>query len=75
MEWVEELIEPLRTPDNFSEEAGEEGPVAGHKSSKRKLYRDPEQTVIAGVCGVLAAYFYMDLVVILLIEFVNTEET
>ena len=48
LEWVEELIETLRTPDNVSVEAGEEGPVAGLKSSKRKLYRDPEQTVISG---------------------------
>ncbi|WP_319482205.1 PspC domain-containing protein [uncultured Draconibacterium sp.] len=67
LEWVEELIETLGTPENFSEEAGEEEPLAGQKSRKRKLYRDPEQTVIAGVCGGLAAYFEMDPVVIRLI--------
>ena len=67
LEWVEELIETLGTPENFSEEAGEEEPLAGQKSHKRKLYRDPEQTVIAGVCGGLAAYFSMDPVVIRLI--------
>jgi len=67
LEWVEELIETLGTPENFSEEAGEEEPLAGQKSRKRKLYRDPEQTVIAGVCGGLAAYFNMDPVVIRLI--------
>ncbi|WP_319501092.1 PspC domain-containing protein [uncultured Draconibacterium sp.] len=67
LEWVEELIETLGTPENFSEEAGEEEPLAGHKSRKRKLYRDPEQTIIAGVCGGLAAYFDMDPVVIRLI--------
>ena len=67
LEWVEELIETLGTPENFSEEAGEEEPLAGDKSRKRKLYRDPEQTIIAGVCGGLAAYFDMDPVVIRLI--------
>ncbi|QIA09344.1 PspC domain-containing protein [Draconibacterium halophilum] len=67
LDWVEELIETLGTPENFSEEAGEEEPLAGQKSRKRKLYRDPEQTVIAGVCGGLAAYFNMDPVVIRLI--------
>jgi phage shock protein PspC (stress-responsive transcriptional regulator) len=67
LEWVEELIEILGTPENFSEEVGEEEPLAGQKSRKRKLYRDPEQTVLAGVCGGLAAYFNMDPVVIRLI--------
>jgi len=67
LEWVEELIETLGTPENFSEEAGEQEPRAGQKSHKRKLYRDPEQTVLAGVCGGLAAYFNMDPVVIRLI--------
>jgi phage shock protein PspC (stress-responsive transcriptional regulator) len=67
LEWVEALIETLGTPENFSDEAGEEEPLAGQKSRKRKLYRDPEQTVLGGVCGGLAAYFNMDPVVIRLI--------
>ncbi|WP_167615343.1 PspC domain-containing protein [Maribellus sediminis] len=67
LEWVEELIETLGTPENFTEEVGEEEPLAGQNQRKRKLYRDPEQTVIAGVCGGLAAYFDMDPVVIRLI--------
>lgn len=66
-EWVEELIETLGTPENFSEEAGEEEPLAGQKTRKRKLYRDPEQTVLGGVCGGLAVYFNMDPVIIRLI--------
>ena len=67
LEWVEELIETLGTPENFSEEVGAEEPLAGQKPRKRKLYRDPEQTVLAGVCGGLAAYFNMDPVLIRLI--------
>ncbi|WP_297091574.1 PspC domain-containing protein [uncultured Draconibacterium sp.] len=67
LEWVKELIETLGTPENFSEEAGEEEPLAGQKTRKRKLYRDPEQTVLAGVCGGLSVYFNMDPVVIRLI--------
>ena len=67
LKWVEELIETLGTPETFSEEAGEEEPLAGQKTRKRKLYRDPEQTVLGGVCGGLAVYFNMDPVVIRLI--------
>jgi len=67
LEWVNEVIETLGTPENFTEEAGEEEPLAGQKSRKRKLYRDPEQTVLAGVCGGLAAYFNMDPVLLRLI--------
>lgn len=67
LEVVEELIETLGTPENFSEEAGDEEPLAGQGARKRKLYRDPEQSVLAGVCGGLAAYFNMDPVVIRLI--------
>ncbi len=67
LEWVEELIETLGTPENFSEEAGEEEPLAGQKTRKRKLYRDPEQTVLGGVCGGLSVYFNMDPVVLRLI--------
>lgn len=67
LEWVEELIETLGTPENFSEEVGEEEPLAGQNSRKRKLYRDPEQTVLAGVCGGLSVYFNTDPVVIRLI--------
>ncbi|WP_321376376.1 PspC domain-containing protein [uncultured Draconibacterium sp.] len=67
LDWVKELIETLGTPENFSEEAGEEEPLAGQKTRKRKLYRDPEQTVLGGVCGGLAVYFNMDPVVIRLI--------
>ena len=67
LEVVEELIETLGTPENFSEEVDDEEPLAGQGKRKRKLYRDPEQTVLAGVCGGLAAYFNMDPVVIRLI--------
>ncbi len=67
LEWVEELMETLGTPENFSEEAGEEEPLAGQQTRKRKLYRDPEQAVLGGVCGGLSVYFNMDPVVIRLI--------
>lgn len=67
LEVVDDMIGMLGTPENFSEEAGDEKPLAGQGARKRKLYRDPEQTVLAGVCGGLAAYFNMDPVVIRLI--------
>jgi len=67
LHWVNEVIETMGTPENFTEEQIDEEPLAGQKKRKRKLYRDPEQTVLGGVCGGLAAYFNMDPVVIRLI--------
>lgn len=66
LEWVNEVIEVMGTPENFSEEDNEE--TFGEKTKKKKrLYRDPEQKILGGVCGGLAAYFNMDPVVVRLI--------
>ncbi len=67
LHWVNEVIDTMGTPENFTEEQIDEEPLAGQKKRKRKLYRDPEQTVLGGVCRGLAAYFNMDPVVIRLI--------
>lgn len=45
---------------------GEE-PLAGEKKRKKRLYRDPEEKVLSGVCGGLAAYFDMDPVIVRII--------
>ena len=67
LDWVNEVIETMGTPETFSEEE-DTGEAFGEKTKrKRRLYRDPEQQVIAGVCGGLAAYFNMDPVVVRLI--------
>lgn len=67
MEWVNEVIEVMGTPENFSESEGNEEPFGEKTKNKKRLYRDPEQKVLGGVCGGLAAYVSMDPVVVRLI--------
>ena len=70
LDWVNEVVEIMGTPENFNEDKIDEEPFAGHKKRKRKLYRDPEQAVLGGVCGGLAAYFNMDTVILRIIVFI-----
>lgn len=65
-EWVNEVIETMGTSDNFTEE-NEETPLPGQGKRKRRLYRDPEQSILGGVCSGLAAYFNMDLAILRII--------
>lgn len=67
MEWVNEVIEVMGTPENFSESENNEESYREKTKNKKRLYRDPEQKVLGGVCGGLAAYFNMDPVVVRLI--------
>lgn len=69
LDWVNDVIEKMGTPENFEETENEEATFTNQAKHKRKLYRDPEQTVIAGVCGGLAVYFNMDPVIVRLIAF------
>ncbi|WP_261395244.1 PspC domain-containing protein [Membranihabitans marinus] len=62
---IEKSIAIMGRPDQFEQpdrdEPGET--YAGNKESasyRRKLYRDPENKVIAGVCSGIAAYFDID---------------
>jgi phage shock protein PspC (stress-responsive transcriptional regulator) len=64
MEWVYEVVETMGSPENFVEEESDEEPLAGQSKRKKRLYRDPEQTIIGGVCGGLAAYFNVDLAIL-----------
>ena len=66
-ELVHQLIERLGTPDSFKEQEELEDPLPGQAKRKRKLYRDPEQTVLAGICGGFAVYFNADPVIVRLI--------
>ena len=66
LEWVNNVIETMGTPENFVEEEGEEEPLAGQKR-KRRLYRDPDQSGRSGVCGGLGTYFNMDPVMVRII--------
>lgn len=67
LDWVNEVIETMGTPEDFAEEEGEEEPVFSESKRKRRLYRDPDSRVLGGVCGGLGAYFTMDPVVLRII--------
>lgn len=67
LEWVNEVIETMGTPENFEEETIEEEPFANKKRAKRKLYRHPESRVFGGVCGGIATYFDKDPVLVRII--------
>jgi phage shock protein PspC (stress-responsive transcriptional regulator) len=67
LEWVNEVVATMGTPEDFAEEDGEETPLAGETKRKRRLYRDPDHRVLGGVCGGLGAYFNMDPVILRII--------
>jgi len=68
VEWVNEVIETMGTPEDFAEEEGEEEPgIASEAKRKRRLYRDPDHRVLGGVCGGLGAYFNIDPVILRII--------
>jgi len=67
VEWVEEVIKTMGTPEDFAEEEGEDESIASEAKRKRRLYRDPDHRVLGGVCGGLGAYFSMDPVILRII--------
>lgn len=69
-EWVNEVIETMGTAENFAQEDAEETPSHGQAKRKRRLYRDPEQGILGGVCSGLAVYFNMDLAILRIITVV-----
>lgn len=61
---VQDIINILGSPNQYStEEEQNETGNADQKSEKRKskhFYRDPDNTILGGVCGGVAAYFGWD---------------
>ncbi|MBK5194325.1 MAG: PspC domain-containing protein [Flavobacteriaceae bacterium] len=72
LEWVDAVINTMGTPESFTEEMDDEEPLPGQAKRKRRLYRDPQETVLGGVCGGLAAFFNMDPVIMRIIFVVLT---
>ncbi len=66
LEIVDEVIDIMGNPEEIAD-SGEEsnGKSTFHESytANKRLYRDPENSVIGGVCGGLAAYFSIDPVI------------
>jgi len=66
-EMVAEVIKIMGTPEDFAQEEGEDGESefsASETKCKRRLYRDPDNSVLGGVCSGVGAYFNIDTVVI-----------
>jgi len=63
---VDEVIDIMGNPEDIAD-TGEEGEDRStfhdSYSRSRRLYRDPENSVIGGVCGGLSAYFNVDPVI------------
>lgn len=70
---VAKVIEQMGTLKDFKFELDEEftDDEEEEKTSNRKLYRDPDDTIIAGVCSGLSAYFGLDVVLVRLIFFIS----
>lgn len=67
---VEEIIQVMGMPESFSEtkeEKEEASKTIITRTRGKKLYRDPDNRVLGGVCGGLGAYFNIDPVAIRLI--------
>lgn len=63
---VNEVIEVMGQPEDYMSEEEPEEKMAGQQSSKR-LYRDPDSTVLGGVCSGVGHYLNIDAVWIRLI--------
>ncbi len=63
---VNEVIDIMGNPEDFAdsaEDSGERQTFHDTYSSSKRLYRNPENSVVGGVCGGLAAYFGIDPVI------------
>jgi len=63
---VNEVIDIMGNPEDIAdtgEEGDEKRSFHDSYSTSKRLYRDPENSVIGGVCGGLAAYFRVDPVI------------
>ncbi len=60
---IEEVIKVIGLPEEFGETFSDEPKSESSTDSKKatkRLYRDPENSVLGGVCGGLGAYFHTD---------------
>ena len=69
IEQVEEIIKIMGMPEAFadSKDENEEVVTKMPRSRTKKLYRDPDDRVLGGVCSGLAAYFNIDPIIVRLI--------
>lgn len=58
---IENIIEQLGYPEDFEPESDSSDPQAAPIGKKKKLYRDTNNKIVAGVCSGLAKYLNFDL--------------
>jgi len=66
LEIVNEVIDVMGNPEDIAdtaEETGKKQTFHESYSTSKRLYRDPDNSVIAGVCSGLGAYFGIDTVI------------
>jgi phage shock protein PspC (stress-responsive transcriptional regulator) len=63
---VEEIISQMGKPEEFSEDTTQDTNSYNKKEEKgaKRLYRDPDNKVIGGVCSGIAAYFGWDVTIV-----------
>ena len=64
---VNHVIEIMGNPKDFADEADDEQEEKSTKTSYKplkRLYRDPDNSVLGGVCGGLGAYFNIDPIIV-----------
>jgi len=65
---VEEIIKIMGMPEAFEDSKEEEDIVTKiHRSKGKKLYRDPDDRVLGGVCSGLGIFFNIDPIIVRLI--------
>ncbi|HZK96305.1 MAG TPA: PspC domain-containing protein [Prolixibacteraceae bacterium] len=69
IEQVEEIIKIMGMPEAFADSKDENEQVVTKisRSRTKKLYRDPDDRILGGVCSGLAAYFNIDPIIVRLI--------
>jgi phage shock protein PspC (stress-responsive transcriptional regulator) len=64
---VEEIIQIMGMPEAFADSNEQEAKPKMPRARGRKLYRDPDDRVLGGVCSGLGAFFNLDPIIIRLI--------
>ena len=64
---VEEIIKIMGMPESFADANEEEPTIKVSRSKGKKLYRDPDDRVLGGVCSGLGVFFVIDPIIVRLI--------
>ncbi|MFH2142164.1 MAG: PspC domain-containing protein [Bacteroidota bacterium] len=67
IEHVKEIIDILGTPEEIDDDSSGNEEQKYENRSQRRLFRDPDNRIIGGVCAGLAAYFNIDRIIIRII--------